>query len=140
MCDVWQAASNSSALFLTAAAQNLLCLKLAEELGVIVSSPWVSWFNAASLPALVALLATPLVLYKLYPPETKDTWCTCHGLKETRAHGSCHKTCVGDGWYNASCSLFMGLWVCSMPYLMVLVQIIISNLYPHIMYCFFSGW
>uniref|UniRef100_A0A2P2NY51 Uncharacterized protein MANES_10G103900 n=1 Tax=Rhizophora mucronata TaxID=61149 RepID=A0A2P2NY51_RHIMU len=69
----FQSAANSSALFLTAAAQNLLCLKLAEELGVIISSPWVSWFKAASLPAIVALLATPLVLYKLYPPETKDT-------------------------------------------------------------------
>lgn len=69
----FQSAGNSSALFLTAAAQNLLCLKLAEELGVIISSPWVSWFKAASLPAFVSLLATPLVLYKLYPPETKDT-------------------------------------------------------------------
>lgn len=68
-----QSAGNSSALFLTAAAQNLLCLKLAEELGVVISSPWVSWFKVASLPALVSLLATPLVLYKLYPPETKDT-------------------------------------------------------------------
>ncbi|KAF9663405.1 hypothetical protein SADUNF_Sadunf17G0046400 [Salix dunnii] len=65
--------SCSSALFLTAAAQNLLCLKLAEELGVIISSPWVSWFKAASLPALFSILATPLILYKLYPPETKDT-------------------------------------------------------------------
>lgn len=70
---LWQSAGNSSALFLTAAAQNLLCLKLAEELGVVVSSPWVSWFKAASLPAFVALLATPFILYKLYPPETKDT-------------------------------------------------------------------
>ncbi|PQM39805.1 dicarboxylate transporter 2.1 chloroplastic [Prunus yedoensis var. nudiflora] len=69
----FQSAGNSSALFLTAAAQNLLCLKLAEELGVIISSPWVSWFKAASLPAFVSLLATPLVLYNLYPPETKDT-------------------------------------------------------------------
>ncbi|KAI9120433.1 hypothetical protein K1719_007466 [Acacia pycnantha] len=69
----FQSAGNSSALFLTAAAQNLLCLKLAEELGVIVSSPWVSWFKAASLPALVCLLATPFILYKLYPPEIKDT-------------------------------------------------------------------
>ncbi|CAB4289702.1 unnamed protein product [Prunus armeniaca] len=69
----FQSAGNSSALFLTAAAQNLLCLKLAEELGLIISSPWVSWFKAASLPAIVSLLATPLVLYKLYPPETKDT-------------------------------------------------------------------
>ncbi|KAK4401850.1 Dicarboxylate transporter 2.1, chloroplastic [Sesamum angolense] len=59
--------------FLTAAAQNLLCLKLAEELGVVISNPWISWFKAASLPAIVSLLATPLILYKLYPPETKDT-------------------------------------------------------------------
>ncbi|XP_041011730.1 dicarboxylate transporter 2.1, chloroplastic [Juglans microcarpa x Juglans regia] len=69
----FQSAGNSSALFLTAAAQNLLCLKLAEELGVIVTSPWLTWFKAASLPAVVCLLATPLILYKLYPPEMKDT-------------------------------------------------------------------
>ncbi|KAK6156776.1 hypothetical protein DH2020_011024 [Rehmannia glutinosa] len=69
----FQSAGNSSALFLTAAAQNLLCLKLAEELGVVISNPWVSWFKAASLPAFVSLLATPLILYKIYPPETKDT-------------------------------------------------------------------
>ncbi|KAF8411415.1 hypothetical protein HHK36_003964 [Tetracentron sinense] len=69
----FQCSSNSSALFLTAAAQNLLCLKLAEELGVRITNPWVSWFKAASLPAVVALLVTPYVLYKLFPPETKDT-------------------------------------------------------------------
>ncbi|CAL1370442.1 unnamed protein product [Linum trigynum] len=69
----FQSAGNSSALFLTAAAQNLLCLKLAEELGVKFSSPWVYWFKAASLPAIVCLLVTPLILYKIYPPETKDT-------------------------------------------------------------------
>ncbi|KAI4963402.1 hypothetical protein ZWY2020_014144 [Hordeum vulgare] len=69
----FQAGSNSSALFLTAAAQNLLCLKLAEELGIIVANPWVSWFQAASLPAIVSLLATPYLLYKIFPPEIKDT-------------------------------------------------------------------
>ncbi|KAK6121222.1 hypothetical protein DH2020_045035 [Rehmannia glutinosa] len=69
----FQSSGNSSALFLTAAAQNLLCLKLAEELGVVILNPWVTWFMAASLPAFVSLLATPLILYKLYPPETKDT-------------------------------------------------------------------
>nr|CAD1826952.1 unnamed protein product [Ananas comosus var. bracteatus] len=68
-----EASGNSSALFLTAAAQNLLCLKLAEELGVKIASPWVSWFKAASLPAIVSLLATPYLLYKIFPPETKDT-------------------------------------------------------------------
>ncbi|KAF5180627.1 Dicarboxylate transporter 2.1 protein [Thalictrum thalictroides] len=55
------------------AAQNLLCLKLAEELGVEIASPWVSWFKAASLPAIVSLLVTPFFLYKIFPPETKDT-------------------------------------------------------------------
>lgn len=69
----FQASSNSSALFLTAAAQNLLCLKLAEELGVVVGNPWVSWFKVASLPAIIALLAMPYLMYKLYPPEIKDT-------------------------------------------------------------------
>ncbi|CAN6182611.1 unnamed protein product [Urochloa humidicola] len=69
----FQAAGNSSALFLTAAAQNLLCLKLAEELGVIIANPWISWFKAASLPAFVSLLVTPYLLYKIFPPETKDT-------------------------------------------------------------------
>ncbi|KAF3791976.1 Dicarboxylate transporter 2-1 [Nymphaea thermarum] len=69
----FQSAGNSSALFLTAAAQNLLCLRLAEELGVKIASPWVCWFKAASLPAIVSLLATPYLLYKIFPPETKDT-------------------------------------------------------------------
>ncbi|KAI9095629.1 hypothetical protein K1719_026189 [Acacia pycnantha] len=68
-----QSAGNSSSLFLTAAGHNLLCLKLAEELGVIIANPWVTWFKVASLPALVSLLATPLILYKLYPPQSKDT-------------------------------------------------------------------
>jgi len=40
---------------------------------VIVPSPWITWFKAASLPAFVCLLLTPLILYKLYPPEIKDT-------------------------------------------------------------------
>ncbi|KAK9165768.1 hypothetical protein Scep_000959 [Stephania cephalantha] len=66
-------AGHSSALFLTAAANNLLILKLVEELGIKIASPWVSWFKAASLPALVSLLVTPFILYKIYPPETEDT-------------------------------------------------------------------
>ncbi|KAI4342065.1 hypothetical protein MLD38_026725 [Melastoma candidum] len=69
----FQSAGNSSALFLTAAAQNMLCLKLAEELGVVIPSPWVTWLKAAWFPEIAALLAIPVVLYKLYPPLTKDT-------------------------------------------------------------------
>ncbi|KAI3462097.1 hypothetical protein Pfo_018760 [Paulownia fortunei] len=68
-----QCSNSSSALFLTAAAQNLLCIKLAESLGVEVPSRWLTWFKATSLPALISLLASPFILYKIYPPEIKDT-------------------------------------------------------------------
>ncbi|EIE27528.1 Sodium/sulfate symporter [Coccomyxa subellipsoidea C-169] len=69
----FQGSVHSSALFLTAAAQNLLCMKLAAELGVNIPSPWVTWFKGAAVPALLGLLITPLIMYKLVPPEVKDT-------------------------------------------------------------------
>lgn len=68
-----QSACSSSALFLTAAAQNLLCIKLAESLGVVINSSWLTWFKFACLPSLISLLATPFVVYKLFPPEMKET-------------------------------------------------------------------
>ena len=52
-------------MFLTAAAQNLLCLKLASEMGVAISSPWVTWLKGAIAPALCGLLITPLLIYKV---------------------------------------------------------------------------
>lgn len=38
-----------------------------------IASPWLTWFTAASVPALVALAVTPAAVYKLFPPEVKDT-------------------------------------------------------------------
>ena len=60
-------------MFLTAAAQNLLCMKLAAELGVVIASPWLTWFKAAFVPAMIGLAITPLILYKLSPPEITQT-------------------------------------------------------------------
>ncbi|KAL7090051.1 hypothetical protein ACP275_12G015800 [Erythranthe tilingii] len=68
-----QCSNSSSAIFLTAAAQNLLCIKLAESLGVEVPNRWVTWFKVSCLPAMITLVATPFILYKIYPPEIKDT-------------------------------------------------------------------
>ncbi|XP_009589933.1 dicarboxylate transporter 2.1, chloroplastic-like [Nicotiana tabacum] len=68
-----QASNSSSALFLTAAANNLLCLKLAEGLGVKTSNKWLTWFKVSSLPAIISLLASPAILYKIFPPEMKNT-------------------------------------------------------------------
>ncbi|KAF5763264.1 putative solute carrier family 13 [Helianthus annuus] len=69
----FQSSSSSSALFLTAAAQNMLCIKLADSLGVKIKSPWVSWFKASCLPAVASLMLTPFIVYKIFPPEIKHT-------------------------------------------------------------------
>ena len=56
----FQGSVNSSAMFLTAAAQNLLCMKLAAELGVIIASPWITWFKVCELnPDLKPTLTCP---------------------------------------------------------------------------------
>lgn len=69
----FQGSVNSSAMFLTAAAQNLLCMKLAVELGVIIPSAWTTWFKAAVVPALVGLIITPAIMYKIFPPGITST-------------------------------------------------------------------
>jgi len=62
----------TSALFMTGAAQNLLCNKLAGSIGVPMST-WGSWFQASCVPGIISLVLTPYVLYKLFPPEIKET-------------------------------------------------------------------
>ena len=64
-----QCSGHSSAMCMTAAAQNLLSMKLAASLGVVIASPWLTWFKVACVHALVGLLATPLLVFKLFPPE-----------------------------------------------------------------------
>lgn len=58
---------------MTAAAQNMLCIKLADSLGVKIKDPWITWFKGSCLPASVSLMLTPLIIYKIFPPETKHT-------------------------------------------------------------------
>ncbi len=59
-------------MFLTAMAANPLIAKLAHDVaGVDIT--WTSWAIAAIVPGLASLIITPLVIYKLYPPEIKET-------------------------------------------------------------------
>jgi DASS family divalent anion:Na+ symporter len=44
---------------------------MAAELGVQIT--WMSWATAALVPGLTSLLVVPFVLYKLYPPQVKET-------------------------------------------------------------------
>lgn len=69
----FQASIHSSNLFLTAAAQNLLCLDMAGAVGAVVPNAFYTWLSGAALPAIVGLIATPLMLYKVMPPELKET-------------------------------------------------------------------
>ncbi len=61
----------ASSMFLTGTASNPMCQKFAANLGINIS--WMSWAVAGFVPGVVAFLVVPLVLYKLYPPELKDT-------------------------------------------------------------------
>ncbi|KAK3287709.1 hypothetical protein CYMTET_4786 [Cymbomonas tetramitiformis] len=64
---------SSSSLVLTAAAQNFLCLKLAGDLGVTFGNAFQTWLVAACVPCILAIIATPYIIYLLDPPEVKDT-------------------------------------------------------------------
>lgn len=61
----------TSAMFMTAMAANPLAKSLAEGFGIDIT--WSSWFLAALVPGIISLIVIPLVIYKLYPPEIKET-------------------------------------------------------------------
>jgi DASS family divalent anion:Na+ symporter len=61
----------TSAMFLTAMAANPLAVQMAGDIGIEID--WLRWAVAASVPGLASLLVVPLVIYKCYPPEIKET-------------------------------------------------------------------
>ncbi len=62
----------SSTLWFTGMAANPVGAKMAADAGV-EGINFGSWFLAASVPALVALIIVPFVLYKFFAPEVKET-------------------------------------------------------------------
>lgn len=61
----------TSAMFLTAMAANPLAAQMAGDMGIEIT--WGSWALAALVPGLISLIVVPLLIYKLYPPEIKET-------------------------------------------------------------------
>ena len=61
----------TSAMFLTAMAANPLSAQMAADQGIEIT--WMTWMIAALVPGLASLLAIPYVLYRLYPPQIKET-------------------------------------------------------------------
>ena len=61
----------SSALWFTGMAANPVGAGIAAQFGVNMN--FGNWVFVASVPCIIALIAIPFVLYKLYPPEIKYT-------------------------------------------------------------------
>jgi DASS family divalent anion:Na+ symporter len=68
LCNM-QANQLTSALFLTSIGSNPVALNMMAKLGVSVS--WGEWFFMACLPCGLCILAIPLLMYFLAPPELK---------------------------------------------------------------------
>lgn len=67
----FQANTITSSLFMTASAPNVAAVGLAAANGAHIS--WFGWLAAAIVPGLIALLVVPFIIYKMYPPEIKET-------------------------------------------------------------------
>lgn len=61
----------TSTMFLTGLAGNMVALGIAKTQNVSIS--WMQWFIAAIVPGIISLLVVPFILYKIYPPEVKET-------------------------------------------------------------------
>lgn len=61
----------SSALWLTAMAVNPVGAKIAETMGIHIT--FASWLMASMVPTLIAFMAIPWVLYRIYPPQLTST-------------------------------------------------------------------
>ena len=104
-----QGTSATSTFLLSGAAQNFLAMQIALQSGIPFSNPFNTWFVAASVPALVSLLATPFVVFMLDPPELNETpeapMAAAERLKQLGPLSSIEKKMVG------SLSLTVFLWV-----------------------------
>ncbi len=61
----------SSGLWLTAMAVNPIGVEIAEKMGIHIT--FGSWLLYAIVPTLIAFALIPWMLYRIYPPELKDT-------------------------------------------------------------------
>jgi divalent anion:Na+ symporter, DASS family len=98
----------TSAMFLTAMAANPLAAQIAGDItGQHIS--WGSWAIAAIVPGLLSLILIPLVIYKLYPPEIKETpQATSMAEKKLKEMGPLKKE---EFYMIGVFLLILGLWI-----------------------------
>lgn len=61
----------TSAMFITAMAGNPLIVAILQDIGIQLT--WGTWALAAIVPGLISMIVIPYAVYKLYPPEIKNT-------------------------------------------------------------------
>ncbi|MCB1119388.1 MAG: DASS family sodium-coupled anion symporter [Chlamydiia bacterium] len=95
-----------SALFLTGMAANPLIAEMAATAGVELT--WMSWFVAASIPALINLALIPPLLFWLYPPSIKvNPHGAAYAKKTLKEMGSIKR---GEGIMLIAFILMIALW------------------------------
>ncbi|OIJ14188.1 anion permease [Anaerobacillus arseniciselenatis] len=104
----FQGVNITSAMFLTAMAANPLAMSLAGEVAG-VNITWTGWMMAALVPGIISLILIPLVIYKLYPPEIKETpGASDLAKKKLQEMGPLKKA----EWYMVGVFfLILGLWI-----------------------------
>ncbi len=71
---MWVAVASTcvtSSTFLTALAPNLLAAELVKKT-VGIECSWIDWFIAFAPVGILLLVLTPLLVYRIYPPEVKE--------------------------------------------------------------------
>jgi DASS family divalent anion:Na+ symporter len=72
MASLYQGSVVACAMYLTGQASNVLAAKLAADVaGIDVT--WSSWFLAGVAPGLVSCLVVPFLVYRMLPPEIRET-------------------------------------------------------------------
>jgi DASS family divalent anion:Na+ symporter len=101
----------TSAMFLTAMAANPLAAELASVQGVEIT--WTGWAMAAAVPGLLSLISVPWLLYRLAPPEVKETPAARDlALENLRELGAMKRS----EWIMLGCFvLLLVLWILSGP-------------------------
>lgn len=72
MVTIYQSDVVACAMFLTGQASNVIVAKFAREAAGIDLS-YARWLLGSIVPGIVALIAVPLLIYRLYPPEVRHT-------------------------------------------------------------------
>ncbi len=72
MLVAFHATYTASAMFLTGMIANPLVADFARAIAH-VELTWIRWAAGASVPGLLSLILVPYLIYRLYPPEVRDT-------------------------------------------------------------------